>query len=722
MGSRGFWRELKRRHVYRVAAAYVVVGWLLIQVATQVFPVFHLPDWIEQAAVLLILIGFPVALVLAWAFDATPRGIERIDTSAGGVDASVPPRRRSYRAGAVVGLVGVLIAVAAGGVYWHFGRARLHLSAHAPAPTAVPAVGNPVPTSVPATSGLRTATPPVAAQPIPAKSIAVLPFENLSTDKGNAYFADGMQDLILTKLADIGDLKVISRTSTLQYGSHPENLKQIGQQLGVATILEGSVQKAGNQVLINVQLIDARSDSHLWAESYTRTLDNIFGVEGEVAGKIATALNAKLTPAETAAVAKVGTHNPAALDAILKANYYLADFNRTGDEAELARSVPLYKQAIAADPKYASAYAGLALAYQKLGGHDREAEAAARQALSLDPDNADAHTVYAFALANKGDFDVAIAESEKAVALPTHAANNIDGLGFTLLFAGKIAASTQAFQRAVEADSQSDFSREWAALTQAMLRDYPAARDGLRRVVAHDPGNANAVSELAQVERIGFGDLDAARKALQSAATPAAASAALSEAWYELDCVARDYPAALAVIDAAPPVTFDKQPRELYEALVYRAQGNDGKARSMFATARDQLESKLKVAPNDPDLHGSLAQALAGSGDGDAAIKEAERAMALVPIKYRAWSGPRMLVNLASVEVHTGRNSGAIQVLGRLLAMPAGLDMSVEALRINPDWDPIRNDPRFQALLKKYSQPVPGSTASVSTSGASDGE
>jgi serine/threonine-protein kinase len=490
----------------------------------------------------------------------------------------------------------------------------------------------------------------------------------------------------------------------------------------VATILEGSVQKAGNQVLINVQLIDVKTDGHIWAESYTRTLDNIFGVEGEVAGKIATALNAKLTPAETAAVARVGTRNPAALDAYLKGVYYLNDSNRTGDTGELARSVPLFKQAVAADPNYADAHAMLALAYQKLGGHDAEAEAAARHALSLDPGNADAHTVYAFALANKGDFDAAIAESEKAVALPTHAANNIDGLGFTLLFAGKIAASTQAFQRAVAADPQWDFSQEWAALGQAMLRNYSVARDGLRRVVAHDPGNANAVSELAQVERIGFGDLGAARKALQSAATPAASSATLSEAWYELDRVARDYPAALAVVDAAPSATFGERPRELYAALVYRAQGNGAKARSAFAAAREQLEAKLKVTPNDPELHAALAQALAGSGDGDAAMKEAERAMALVPIKYRTWGQPRMLVNLARVQVQTGHSDNAIQVLGRLLSMPAGLDMSVEALRIDPDWNPIRSDPRFLALLKKYSQPAPASAASVDASEATDGE
>jgi hypothetical protein len=249
MGSRGFWQELKRRHVYRVAAAYAIVGWLSIQIVTQVFPIFHLPDWIDQAIVLLILIGFPIALVLAWAFDATPHGIVLADATIDGDTAGGPMSHRSRRTGVVVGLIGVLIALIAGGAYWHFGRGpgvASHAVAASTARSPDVAKRNPgriAPESVTsaAASGLRAEPSAAQAVPIVAKSVAVLPFENLSTDKGNAYFADGMQDLILTKLADIGDLKVVSRTSTLQYGSHPENLKLVGQQLGVATILEGSV-------------------------------------------------------------------------------------------------------------------------------------------------------------------------------------------------------------------------------------------------------------------------------------------------------------------------------------------------------------------------------------------------------------------------------------------------------------------------------------------------
>src|SRR6185437_8899103 len=200
-----------------------------------------------------------------------------------------------------------------------------------------------------ATSPDAAVRKPGSAIPIPAKSIAVLPFENLSEDKGNAYFADGMQDLILTKLADIGDLKVISRTSTAKYQSHPDNLKV-------------SVQKAGNQVLINVQLINASSDSHIWADSYTRTLDNIFGVEGEVAQKIADALKARLSPVESAQLAALPTTNQAAYDLFLRAEYQANKGNLNYETDEFHAAIPLYRQAIQKDPNFALAYAQLSFA------------------------------------------------------------------------------------------------------------------------------------------------------------------------------------------------------------------------------------------------------------------------------------------------------------------------------------------------------------------------
>ena len=254
-----FFAELKRRNVYKVAVAYAVVAWLLIQVATQVFPFFDIPNWVVRLVVLLVVLGFPIALLISWAFELTPEGLKRTE--------DVPPNdskpRWSARKFTVVLDGGRDLA---GGLLLFLGRVNLLDRRHQ----------------------LRS-------RQLPEKSIAVLPFENLSSDKENAYFADGIQDEILTRLSKIADLKVISRTSTQHYKSAPDNLPEIARQLGVAHILEGSVQKSGDQVRINVQLIQAATDSHLWADTFDRKLTDIFSVESEVAKTIAEQLRAKIT-------------------------------------------------------------------------------------------------------------------------------------------------------------------------------------------------------------------------------------------------------------------------------------------------------------------------------------------------------------------------------------------------------------------------------------------
>ncbi|MGH8403542.1 MAG: hypothetical protein ACRESO_09100, partial [Gammaproteobacteria bacterium] len=311
----GFFDRLKQHHIYRVAVGYGTAIAIGIQVVARAFPYF---GWTAAvpAAIIILIASFPVVVVLAWML------VRPTDPAQQTVW-----QKRHWKLGAIVTSV-VIAAVVVSGIY-AFRIGELHAQRLAD----------------------MSATP--------AKSIAVLPFENLSADKNNDYFVAGMQDLILTKLADIGDLKVISRTSTMLYKSHPEDLKSVGRQLGVATLLEGSVQKAGNQVLINVQLIDARTDSHIWAQSYTRTLDNVFGVEGEVAEQIATALNAKLSPAETATLAAVPTQNRAAYDLFLRAEYQANKGLVNYDTASWKAAIPLYRQAVGQDPNFALAWARL---------------------------------------------------------------------------------------------------------------------------------------------------------------------------------------------------------------------------------------------------------------------------------------------------------------------------------------------------------------------------
>jgi len=350
-----FLAELKRRNVYKVAIAYGVVAWLLIQIATQVFPFFEIPNWTVRLVVLLVVIGFPVAVIIAWAFELTPEGLKRTEVA----DAA-PTRGSRRRAWIYVVIVAAAISVS----LFFLGRYTSSKQSEGPAS--------------------------------PEKSIAVLPFDNLSRDQENAYFAEGIQDEILSRLAKIADLKVISRTSTQKYKSTPDNLREIAKQLGVSNILEGSVQKVADQVRVSVQLINATSDAHLWAEIYDRKLTDIFAVESDIAKTIAETLRAKLTGSEEQMMSMKPTENTQAYELYLKGRFFWN--KRTG--ADLRKAIEYFNQAIAKDPNYALAYAGLADSYLLLSAFGAaspsdslpQAKAAAKRALEIDDTSAEAHT------------------------------------------------------------------------------------------------------------------------------------------------------------------------------------------------------------------------------------------------------------------------------------------------------------------------------------------
>ena len=388
-----FFAELKRRNVYKVAVAYAVIAWLLVQIATQVFPFFEIPNWAVRLVVLVLIAGFPVALVFSWAFEITPEGIVRESDVESGK--SIP----HHTGKKIVAITIVLAIIAAGLLAFRLFGPKLVVPQH---------------DASPARAEVATA--------IPEKSIAVLPFDSLSEDKSNAYFAEGVQDEILTRLAKVADLKVISRTSTQHLKSVPDNLPQIARQLGVAHVLEGSVQKANDQIRVNVQLINALTDTHLWAETFDRKLTDIFAVESEIAKTIADTLQAKLSGSEQHAIAARPTENTEAHQLYLKGRFFWN--KRTGDD--LKKSIEYFEQAIAADPNYALAYAGIADAYVWLPGYTAgaprdcypKAKAAATKALQLDDTLAEAHTTLALAIWLY-DFDSsqAIREFQRAIEL-----------------------------------------------------------------------------------------------------------------------------------------------------------------------------------------------------------------------------------------------------------------------------------------------------------------
>ncbi len=448
-----FFAELKRRNVYKVAIAYGVVAWLLIQVATQVFPFFEIPNWVVRLVVLVIIIGFPVALIIAWAFELTPEGLKRTETA----DAEHSAGRSRKRTWIYVVIIAGAISI---GLFF---------------------------------LGRYTSSKQNAGAELPGKSIAVLPFDNLSRDPDNAYFAEGVQDEILTRLAKVADLKVISRTSTQKYKSAPDNLRDIAKQLGVSNILEGSVQRAGDQVRVTVQLINATTDAHLWAESYDRALTDIFTVESEIAKTIADTLRAKLTGSEERMMSKKPTANPEAYELYLKGRFFWN--KRTG--VDLRKSIDYFDQAVAKDPSYALAYAGLADAYVLLSGFGAaspkdslpEAKAAAEKGLDLDGTLGEAHASLAQALLAY-DFNFARANREfrRAIELNPNYATAHHWYGESVLTPlGQFEDGVAELKRALQLDPLSVIINADVGTVLTSAGRYNEAIEQLRKTLEMNP-------------------------------------------------------------------------------------------------------------------------------------------------------------------------------------------------------------------------------------------
>jgi TolB-like protein/Flp pilus assembly protein TadD len=444
MKPNNFFAELKRRKVFRVGAAYLVVAWLAVQAASIGFPAFDAPPWALRIFILVALLGFPIAVVMAWVFDLTPEGVK--------LDADTSGSKRLFAAATL------LIVLALG---WYF-------------------YGQPSFRKGDAT------TPSIADK----KSIAVLPFDNLSRDPDNAYFCEGVQDEILTRLAKVADLKVISRTSTQHFKRTPGYLPQIAKQLGVVHILEGSVQKAGEEVRVNVQLINALTDAHLWADTYDRKLTDIFAVESEIAKTIAETLQARLTGSEKSSIAKTPTVNPEAYELYLKGRFFWN--KRTGDD--LRRSVEYLKQAIAKDPGYALAYAALADSYGLLrfyGGASRDesvvpAEVAAKKALELDDSLAEAHASLGLVATEELEIDRGVRELERAVQLNPNYATAHHWLALARIPLGQLDRAIGEGRRALELDPLSMIINADLSLIYLYARRYDEAEAQARKALEID--------------------------------------------------------------------------------------------------------------------------------------------------------------------------------------------------------------------------------------------
>jgi len=547
-------------------------------------------------------------------------------------------------------------------------------------------------------------------------SIAVLPFQNLSADESNAYFAAGIQDEILTELAKIKGLKVIARTSTERYASRPDDLQAIGRRLGVATLLEGSVQRAGDEVHINVQLIDAASRAHIWAHSYNRKLDNIFDVEGEVATEIARTLDTRLSHHEATDLAAPPTRNPDAYLAFLKANHLADRVHDLGNVADPAgqaeQAIAHYHAAVARDPDFALAWARLSMFESRLWWfdidasprHKAAAEADARRAYELDPKLAASHMALGYAkyyfhhdyATARGHFEYALGQSPGNV-------DAIAALAYIERRQGQWPAALAGLRRAMELDNQHPRRHFEVAVTLTEMRRYDEADRQLAQTLALEPHDYTAMAYRVRMLLIADKPA-AAREALANIPAGVDPLGAVSALRFESAWLAHDPRAALAALDGAPSWVMDARfqytvPVELLRGRASSGAGDEQTARRDFAHARDELQEALTKQPDSPTLWGALGLAQSGLHDDAAAIRAGQRAVQLLPLSKDAFYGTVHALALAQIYCAAGDSRRAVKVLRELLGASSGGTVSRALLRTNPTWDPIRKTPAFEALV-----------------------
>lgn len=647
MNRKNFFAELKRRKVYRIAVAYAVAAWLIAQVVTQIFPVFEVSQWALRLMIVLLIAGFPIALILSWAFDITPEGIKRTE------DVDLVQARTRHIA------------------------------------------------------------------PVPEKSIAVLPFENLSDDRENAYFADGIQDDVLSSLAKVSDLKVISRTSVRQYRAGTRNLREIGAALGVAHILEGSVRRSGNRVRVSAQLINALTDAHIWGDTFDRELTDLFALQCELAERITDALRANLSPREKA---NLQIHPTADLDAY--ASYLRARelfrWSGAGDPRENGeKALHFIDQAIARDAEFALAYCLASRLHVELFwfGYDKsharlaQAKAAADTALRLQAELGDAHLALAFYY-YYGYRAYELARTELAIALRAtpNDAEVWDGTGVIDRRQGRWHDAILNLKKAQQLDPR-NVAVIWNLLeTYTCLRQYSEAR----RVV--DAGlNVNPRAHFFTLARAAIdlqtkGDAKPLRAALRAIPRDFDPGGGVTNLALRVSLMDRDYAEGERLLHTSAYERYNDTglggtaamidsypfPKAWYQGLIARGRGDTDVAQRAFVAARAVVEEDLKESPEAAKRVIMLGLVDAALGRKEDALREGRRAVELLPISKDAVDGPVLMTNLAVIYAQVGERELALQELTRLVTLPNGPTPGL--LRIEPEWDPLRGNPRFEKL------------------------
>ena len=660
----GFFEEVQRRKVYRVAAAYIIAAGFIIQIGSAVFPAWELPGWAFRFVVVLLLVGFPIALILAWAYDVTPQGIRATPT----LSTAGSNRRRN-----VIMLVGIGVIISAAAGFFLLPR--------------------------------------VSARKV-EKSIAVLPFQNLSDEKDNAYFADGVQDDILTNLSKIGDLKVISRMSVMSYrGDGMRNAREIGKALGVGSLLEGSVRRVGNRVRVSVQLINADNDEHIWAEDYDRDLTDVFAIQTDLAQKIASSLQAKLSPSEKERLDRQPTQSSDAYLLFVQAHDYANRPDRFRNE--LLKAEELFEQAIKLDPKFAAAFAGLSTVeswiyhnFDPTPGRREKARRNADEALRLQPDLPEGHLALGFSYYyGDRDYERALAEFEIAKRDLPNEAQAYMAIGAIQRRQGNWAESTASLEKAATLDPKNAMILSQLALNYMAVLNFDAADKTLDRAIAAAPQAFSPVGFKAYLAILSKGDLTLAERQLSSIPPDIDPNGFVVWAQWLVLMLQRNFPKALAVVEKFPGETLIIEttapvPKALLKGSIHWLQGDKPKSHSEFEQARIISENLLREAPEDPARHAQHGFILAALDRKQEAIAEGKRAVELLPESQDAFAGPRITCSLAQIYAWTGESDEAFGLIDHLLETPNGL--TIPMLKLDPAWDPLRKDPRFQALIDKH--------------------
>jgi TolB-like protein/Flp pilus assembly protein TadD len=676
-------QELKRRNVFRVGIAYVLLGWAVLQGADFMLDLAGAPDWVIRVFAIAGVVGFPFALFFAWAFELTPEGIKRESE----IDRSQPAPTQTGRKlnGIIIGLLVVIVAL------------LLADRLLRPAPRDV------------------AAERPIAAQPETAgrdseeavedKSIAVLPFAHRSANADDLFFTDGIHDDLLTLLAKQDAFKVISRTSVMEYRDTTKNMKEVGSELGVRHILEGGVQRAGTRVRINVQLIDAATDEHLWAEMYDRelTTDNLFDIQSEIATAIAGALQATLSGSSLDDVGSAPTRSLPAYDLYHRAKQLTIGNSQT----EWQAAVDLYEEAITLDPEFALAFLGLAEAYLTLywsyEGDPSKREASRRaidQAIALEPDLPEIHMAEGFYhYWGRLDYETALSHLDRAIERMPNNAEAHMWRGWTLRRSGRLEDALVSMRRSLELDPRAPFNWLEYGQTLSYLHRFDEALAAIEQTRALRQLElwASAYTSDIYLQR---GDITSALE--QSKATLRSNEPTVRFALWQPLLLSRDFAGAQRFVDAWTPGfevwRMRYHPKELMQAIVYRLAGDTDAARSAANRAIERLQSEASRFPPDYRKHLALAEAYATAGDREAARREVEQALDMAPSDFVEGMDNRyyMARSLALV----GESARAIELLEPLLPGPSKI--SVRFVELDPHWDGLRDDPDFVALLERY--------------------